>query len=112
MGNRKGGVGKTTSVINLVTYLAIVVQKILTVDTDPQVNCSSILLKKMGIQFAQRATTCSMWLWKNENIPFVASTIREPFKNLVNGLVLKNPALPIFRSLDGHNVLFVHLAEL
>lgn len=48
MGNRKGGVGKTTSVINLATYLAIVGQKVLIVDTDPQANCSSILLKNFN----------------------------------------------------------------
>ena len=45
LGNRKGGVGKTTSVINLTSYLAFLGKTILIIDTDPQSNCSSILLK-------------------------------------------------------------------
>lgn len=77
--NQKGGVGKTTTNINLCSYLAMQGKKVLTVDIDPQGNTTS------GLGFDKKKIKVSMYDLLTSDIS-IRDTIKEC--ELVNNLYL------------------------
>ena len=58
LANQKGGVGKTTTTINLGAYLASEGQRVLIIDIDPQGNAGSGL----GLNISEAKNTIYHWL--------------------------------------------------
>lgn len=63
--NFKGGVGKTTTTINLATALWLLGKKVLVIDTDPQCNLTNLI----GFDQTENDNTIYEWITQEECVP-------------------------------------------
>ena len=74
--NQKGGVGKTTSAVNLAACLAALDRRVLVVDSDPQGNATS------GFGFDKRGIKQSVYDVLINDVPTADVILHTPYKNL------------------------------
>ena len=74
--NQKGGVGKTTSAINVAAALGARGRKVLLVDLDPQGNCSS------GVGIDKKKEELSSYEVLLDGVPAAEAVVKTPFDGL------------------------------
>jgi len=93
--NQKGGVGKTTSAINLATYLALAGKFVLLVDLDPQGNASSGL--GLNVREIEKSLYHSMIIGEH------------PSKIIMRPKELAHDLIPASQDLAGAGIELVHM---